>query len=289
MLKKILAVSAMSFSLFVVGCGLTDPEEATAPTITGPANVDTLKANSPVTAAIEITAKDTISSWSGKVTTSAGAAVAATAISATPSITEDGTKTKKVTYTLTSLTAPAGAYLLEISATSKGLTATVKFDLVVGGVAGTPVVTATITAGANKNSTYGSSIDLDGGVAYKMADAATNLAKIDLCYAHTASNGDKLGTPSWAKLSGYDFASNWTNPPTTMKFYKTALTAAQFDAITTKEAIPAFVDASATAESAVTVKGDVFIVKTTEGAVCLLKIDDQVAGEAGTITIKTAK
>jgi len=287
MFKKMLTASVTAFSLFVIGCGTTDPEDATAPTITGPVKIDTLKAGTPVNAIIEITAKDTVT-FSGRITTAAG--VVSTAITATPALTKNDIKEKKVTYTLTSsATTPAGAYYLEISATSAGLTSTVKFDLVVPGAAGTPVTTAEIIAGANKHATAGSSIDLDAGVAYLSAAAATNLASIDLCYAHTASAGDKLGTPTWAKLSGYDFAVNWANPPTTMKFYKTALTAAQFDAITTKEAIPAFVDANATAESAVTVAGDVFIVKTTAGAICLLKIASQVAGETGTITIKTAK
>ncbi len=298
MLKKILAVSVTAFSLFVIGCGTTDPvnKDDVDINLTGMADI----AGNPATPA-EITAPITATIDANAEITAVDVAVtkldgtAATGItvvkSAVPSAKEKITvKSSGGDMTISlkiATTTVNGTYVYTLSAAAGGSTSSKSDTIVLSGMtAASTIVTDTIIAGANKNIPYGSSIDIDGGVAYKMTDAATNLAKIDLCYAHTASGDDKLGTPTWAKLSGYDFAKDWVNPPTTMKFYKTALTAAEFDAITV---IPAFVDASATAESAVAVKDAVFIVKTTEGAVFLLKIMDQVAGEAGTITIKTAK
>jgi hypothetical protein len=186
-----------------------------------------------------------------------------------------------------------GDYVLTLTATAGTVQTSQKSTFTVTGKTdcsipdGTPIVTTTLTAGANKNSEYGSSIDLDGGVVWKMADAATNVAKIDLCYAHASTGADKLGTTAWATASLFDFAKAWTTA-STAKFYLTDLSAAEFDEITISEEIPDFVDASAIASSEA-LPDDVFIVKTTEGAIVLVKITAQTPGEAGTITIKSAK
>jgi hypothetical protein len=189
-----------------------------------------------------------------------------------------------------------GTYTLELTAVAGTASTTKSATFTVSGVKncndttpqGTPVVTATISAGSNSNSDLGSSIDLDAGVAYKMSAAASHVAELDLCYSSTGAGVDKLGSPNWAKLSNFDYAKNWTAPPAT-KFYKTDLTKAQFDAITTKEQIPAFVDASATAESYPAALNDVFTVKTTAGATVLVLINAKTDGAAGSITIKTSK
>ncbi|MDO5577255.1 MAG: hypothetical protein Q4F84_09255 [Fibrobacter sp.] len=209
-----------------------------------------------------------------------------------------GTKSfefKNSNFTITvAPNAQSGTYKIEVWVTteSEAEGSLRKTITVTGGSdkpTGTPVTISTITAGANKNSQYGSSIDLDAGVAYKMADAASRVADIDLCYAFAGTtNDEKIGSPYWAKASEFDFAKNWTNPLAT-KFYKLSMTAAEFDAITTKEQMPAFTEASATEASYAVTSGDVFIVKTSQGATALIRIADKVAGAAGTITIKSAK
>ena len=189
-----------------------------------------------------------------------------------------------------------GTYTLEMTATAGSAVSTQKDNFTVTGgqvcngpSTGTPVDTATVIAGANSNATHGSSIDLDGGVAWKSGDAANNVSKIDLCYAYSGVNNvEKIGTPAWAKISDFAFARNWTNPPAT-KFYKVNMTAAEFNAITTKEDMPAFNESSATATSYNCATGDVFIVKTTENAIALIRIAEQVSGASGTITIKRIK
>ena len=187
-----------------------------------------------------------------------------------------------------------GQYVFTLTATAGSVTSIKKDTFTVsGGVncdepQGTAVVTKTIAAGSNGNSTLGSSIDLDLGVAYKMSDAASKVAQLDICYSTTGTGVDKIGSPYWAKASEFDYAVNWASPVDT-KFYKTTLTKAQFNEITTQEEIPAFVTASATASSYEAAAGDVFIVKTTENAIVLVLVDEKVAGKTGSITIKTAK
>jgi hypothetical protein len=293
MLKKFLAVSAVALSFFIIGCGVTDPEEATAPTITGPAKVDTLKANSPVTAAIVITAKDTISAYTGKVTTAAGGAVAVTSISVVPQVTENAVKSKKITYTLTSLTAAAGAYVLEISATSKGLTSTVKFDLVVAGAAGTPVTpSSVITLGAHDNATLGSSLDLDNGTVMLAAAARAAGTAADIIYTYSSKTpaGPVLMSPAYAKASsGITAFETWANPFDT-KFHK--VTGVTYESITTDVALKALYNeasATATAGRLNIAAGDLVVVLTSEGKYALVNIITVSADATGTASIKYAK
>jgi len=153
---------------------------------------------------------------------------------------------------------------------------------------GTAITTKTLEAGANQNSSLGSSIDLDGGTVWKMADAASHVSEIDICYSHTATSGDKVGSASWAKASNYDYAKNWSSPPDA-KMHKVSISSSTFDGITTAEEIQDLW-VSADGESSLTVtQGNIFIVKTTEGAYALVEVSEQVAGETGSITIKVAK
>lgn len=186
-----------------------------------------------------------------------------------------------------------GDYVFTITATAGSATATKTNDFSVTDAmdcTGTAVTTTTINAGANKNTTYGSSIDLDAGVAMMSSEAANNVADIDLCYAYSGANDvEKLGNAEWAKASGYNFASSWSNPPS-VKFYTVTMTEAEFDAVATKEAIEAMWDAAdATEISYEADEGDVFIVETTDDAIALIRISDQTDGDAGSITIKLAK
>lgn len=152
---------------------------------------------------------------------------------------------------------------------------------------GTPVETMTLEAGANKNSSLGSSIDLDGGDVWKMADAANHVSEIDICYSHTASNGDKVGSPTWAKASNYDYAKNWDNPPET-EMHAVSISSTTFDGIATVEEIEDLWESSSAAVSLTVEEDDIFIVKTTEGEYALVRITEQTAGETGSITIKVA-
>ncbi len=145
----------------------------------------------------------------------------------------------------------------------------------------------TLTAGSNGNANHGSSIDLDAGMAYKMADAASKVSDLDICYAYSGvASQDKLFSPDG--VSDFDFANGWSNPSNT-KFAKLSISKAEFDAIQTKAEInELWSGVTANSDSKEAKQGDVFIVETTEGAKALLYINAQTSGKTGTIEVKVA-
>jgi hypothetical protein len=289
MLKKILTASVTAFSLFVIGCGTTDPESASAPTITGPTTTTTLDAGSPKTVVIEITADDTVT-YTGVIKNSAGTAVGASVIVAAAVLNTDKVKEKKITYTLTaSATAPAGAYTLVISATSAGLTSTVDFDLVVAGVVSN-VTTATVSLGAH-NATAGSSVDLDNGTVMTSVDAKVANSSVDILYTYSdALNKPVIMNPVYAKeTSGITAFEAWVSPNDT-KFGKVTTAGVTFESIVTSAQIEALFATVSTTEKRVPVAvGDLLVVKTDAAKYVLVRIETVSADATGTASIKYAK
>jgi hypothetical protein len=184
-----------------------------------------------------------------------------------------------------------GDYVFSITATAGSANETKTNTFSVSGgrdCSGTAITTKTLEAGANQNSTLGSSIDLDGGEVWKMSAAASHVSEIDICYSHTASNGDKVGSPYWAQESDYDYALAWDNPPQT-EMHEVSISSATFDGITTAEEIEDLWEASSGTISLTVVQGDIFIVKTTENAYALVRVTEQTPGATGSITIKVAR
>lgn len=295
------SIAALGLGFSMLGCDLLptavdDSVKISIDAIQTIGSVGTLDVKGSVEGSVEITSVEP------KVYDATGADVTGTIVKVSRSVLPTG---KKKIDLKTDLglkleilsTTCNGSYTLKIVAKAGTAESTQPAAFTVAGVKdcsvinpqGTPVVTATLEAGSNSNATLGSSIDLDAGVVYLSAAAASHVAELDLCYSFAGTtNIDKLGTPSWAKASDFNYAKNWTNPPAT-KFYKTALTKAQFDAIDTKEKIPAFVAASATEISYEAKLNDVFIVQTTSNATVLVLINAKTDGAAGSITIKTSK
>src|SRR5690554_499978 len=287
-------VCAFALGIGFTGCGLLDPDESSAPevTLSVPPILDA-GTTTPING--EVKASEEISSVIFTVVTAQNESVSESQIQV-EGPTVKGVKSFKfkdsnLKIKISSNT-PSGDYKIKVTVKADVendtyFPFTVESDSTVP--EGTPVQTATITAGANSNPDHGSSIDLDQGVAWLSADARNNISKIDLCYAYSGVNKvEKIGTPAWAKASAFDFAKNWTNPPQT-KFYKITMTAAEFDAVTTKEEIPEFSESKATEVSSNVANGDVFIVKTTESAIALICITEKVPGSTGSIKIKLAK
>lgn len=189
-----------------------------------------------------------------------------------------------------------GGYILTLEATAGSVSSSKEDTFTVSGAKDcsqpdeTPLTESEISAGANKNTEYGSSIDIDAGKSMLASEAAGKVAVIDLCYAYSGvASVEKLGTAKWALDGGFDFAASWSAPPN-IKFYKESMTAAEFAAIDTKEALEARWDATKATENNYTAtEGDVFLVETTEGALAILRISSQVEGNAGSITMKVAK
>ena len=187
-------------------------------------------------------------------------------------------------------TITTGTYRLTISAAAGTATGSDYEDFTVTNQGGTPVTIATVIAGANQNTTLGSSIDLDEPKVMLKAEADANVSKIDVCYAYSGTESvEKLFSPHHAKASGYTFAADWATPNQT-KFYKTTLTPAQYDAITTKEQLALqWTEPGSPATSIACALNEVFIAQTEQNAIALLLITAQTTGDAGTIDIKIAK
>ena len=182
-----------------------------------------------------------------------------------------------------------GTYTLSIKvvAGTAEATQTATFTIVGGSsCTGTDVTVTTLAAIGSNNASAGSSIDLDAGAVYTSSQAATHVADLDICYSYSGTTSeDKLFTPSHAKASGYSYAANWTNPPTT-QIVKTSLTPAEFAAVATVEEIAAeFATGTAITTSVACAEDDVFVVETTDGAYVMILIDAQTPGATGTITV----
>jgi hypothetical protein len=254
---------------------------------------DTLKLDTIAAVTGSVDVDEAITAYSYSILNSSGAVATGITVNGPNLQNQDGYtfRNQELTIRVGSSVA-AGNYTLNVSVTA-GAVGTSSWPFYVKGTTviipqGTPVTTAVINAGANGNNDYGSSIDLDAGVAYKMADAANHVSEIDLCYAYSGTASvEKIGTALWAQNSGFAFAAAW-GIPTNVKFYPITMTAVEFDAITTKEQIPAF-DATKAVASSTAATGNVFLVQTTSGVIALIKINSQTAGSAGYIQIKMSK
>ena len=294
-MKKVLALVCVGMvAALFTGCGITNP--VSAPTITV-SDIGAINAGAYKDVTGKVTADTAISAITYTIVTSADASVPLTEISVTGPTpngkTLEFTSTSPIRITATN-TAQPGSYKLKISVTA-GASGEGSFPFTISGTVVTrDIDTATLIAGSNQ-AVAGSSIDLDQPAIYTSSTSIANVSKIDLCYAYTPgvsgiSAGDYLFSPDQAEASGYSFTSGWTTTPNSTAFYKTTLTEAQFDAITTKAAVTALWSQPAAATPYIMcAAGDVFIAKTDLNAIVLIHINSQTAGNTGSITLKIAK
>ena len=150
------------------------------------------------------------------------------------------------------------------------------------------IFSATLTVGADENSTYGSSIDLDEPKVMLASAARDASATVDLVYVHSFStNEDVLSAPTWADDSEFSFVSGWSTYNET-KFYK--LTGTDFESITTKEELEALWQETLAIDPSVHVEtDDLVIAKTDQGTTVLIRIISYEPGDTGQIEIKVGK
>lgn len=150
------------------------------------------------------------------------------------------------------------------------------------------VISEKLTVGADENTTYGSSIDLDVPKVMLAAEARNASAGVDLIYVYSFSaDEDVLGTPAWGDESDFSFVSDWATYNDT-KFYKTTETA--FENVTTKAELEDLWQETLAIDPSVPVDtDDVVIAKTDQGTLALIKIVSHTPGETGQIEIKVAK
>jgi hypothetical protein len=158
-----------------------------------------------------------------------------------------------------------------------------------GGSATVLVTTRNLTAGAQANATYGSSIDLDNFQAYTVTVAKTMTEKIDIIFANSTSSGSSLAvySPHAAKngvdgSNGFDFMqTGWTTANTTsMK----TVAVSNINLITTKAQVDSLWNAGADIPSGKlnVSTGTSFLAQSNEGLVVLVKVTGVTTGNDGT-------
>jgi hypothetical protein len=210
-MKKVLAIAVAAVSMMgMIGCGVVDPTNKDDVSIVlGTVNAITAGASSTLTGTV--TTNIEVTSTAAAVTDSAtGTTIATTVINAVP-VSLNGKKDKQdLSVAITTFAAtPAGTYKLSVTieAGTASQTKYVYFKVNNTVVVPNPATkSAALTMGSNQNNA-GGSINLDIPQLYTGAQAASGISTIDLCYANTSS-GDKLGTPSWAKASTFDFTDS---------------------------------------------------------------------------------
>lgn len=141
----------------------------------------------------------------------------------------------------------------------------------------------TVTVGAQDNTTHGSALDVDEFISYKINDANSRVADIDLIYAVSTSGGGTIVTPAIyspdsAKggingSAGFTFLSNFNNPRHT-DIKAIALTEAGFNAITTQQKLDSlWLNANLDADGRIALSvGETFMALSNQGKKVLVRV-----------------
>lgn len=154
--------------------------------------------------------------------------------------------------------------------------------------AANPINTFTaVLMGAQSNTTNGSYLDAHAGQVYMQAQAVNNQALIDMVYYYGASNLATFAAPSDVTVGGgagnLTLCEGWTTKNAT-KFGTSAVTVAQFDAMTNDAAISQVTGLADSKIVQVDVD-DVFAFETSDGKKGLIKVTALTANATGSITI----
>lgn len=294
--KQLMIVGAMAGGLLFTGC-LTDSKSDNSNVKIADLKVTPASAKAGQSVDVEGTVSSdagltavVITVWKGStdVTSGSGFTVSQTALGGTAkawSLKTDGNVKIDVGGA-----AALGDYTVKVVARSGTdsavATTTLKLD-------GTVVTTAEVVLGSNQNAA-GGSVDLDNLTVYTHAQAKPISGKIDLYYAHSATDGDKLFTPLQAKNSGFGMTTNgpatWDVANAT-EFRKLTLSESAFAAITTQEAIDALWATGTVVLGGgdVIAEGSTYIVNTDMAKKVLIRVTAYVAGDTGSITVKGTK
>jgi len=184
----------------------------------------------------------------------------------------------------------SGIYFLTLIVSGKDTTITIRRRfIVVGENCSYTNRRDTLIAGSLQNSIYGASLDLDAPYVYLVAEASNNVPKIDLIYSYSGIHEtDKFFAPVYAvHQSGFTFCANWTGESTIyfIKIYENI-----FDTLETQESIKYYWDSYTPQTDSVTVfTGNVFIVKTDQNALVMMKAMEMAPGNTGWIKLAIKK
>jgi len=187
---------------------------------------------------------------------------------------------------------------ITFSATDKdGNTGNAQATFTVGSSStGNPIISWNATLGGQENNSTGSFCVSSNGTVYKVDEAVSNQAKVDFVYFYGATNQATLASPDNStffgtgsgQISSYG-VHNWSHKNTT-RFYKTSLSASQFDGVTNDELIvQQAASANANFVNQLTV-GTVIAFVTGSNSnnankMGLIKVQSLTTGSSGTITL----
>jgi hypothetical protein len=152
---------------------------------------------------------------------------------------------------------------------------------------GQELSTGTITLGSTRNSQPGS-LDLDEFQTYKHSDAKAISGRIDLYYG-TLNGSDQIMTPAAAKSAGMGATSNgpatWSDARST-PLRRLTLSQTEFDALRTQADLDGLWGRGSDQSTVASSVGVVLLAKANSGVIRVLRINNTVAGETGTVTLK---
>lgn len=189
--------------------------------------------------------------------------------------------------------AVTGSYKIRLTATDNdGLTSSKDLTFKqIDGTGASALTQATVTLGSNNNATAGSSLDADAMASYKISEVTTALqGEVDAYYAYSSTDkADKFFSPSQAKTSGFDGIKNWAVSTSVQLYNLGTLTETAFAAVNSQAAIDALFTGK-TAMVSVNAAADVVVgIKTSKGAMRIIRVNAITPGAAGTVTIKGYK
>jgi hypothetical protein len=183
--------------------------------------------------------------------------------------------------------AAAGELEVTVTATDENAKTTVATAKIKVGSLVNTYTTKVLGAHENSNGSFFASID---GTVYKVADAKTNAAKVDIVYFYGATNKATLASPSDASVEAFTTygVTTWSKRNKTL-VKEVTLTAAEFDALTY-----ATMDKVGTATTTLVnnlAKDKYVAFKSESGQFGVIKITNITEGTTGTIelTIKVQK
>ncbi len=183
-----------------------------------------------------------------------------------------------------------GAYVFSIQVTAGTASSSKSVNF---GIAGgtSDLVSVDVTLGSWNNATYGSSLDADQMVVYKVAEAATNCALIDIWYSNEAIKGrgaNVLYSPKQAGIAGHP-SKDWTTQNET-QMAKVTSAVSDFDAVTTQAQVDDIWTAATSKVQLLRLDpNDILVLQTNAGKNVLIKFVSGDGTDTGKCTIKGKK
>jgi hypothetical protein len=185
-----------------------------------------------------------------------------------------------------------GAYSYELIVADKdGLTASQSIVITVDeSMAGGPIDTYTaILMGGLSNADYGSFLDAETGIVYKIGPAGDNQSVIDVVYYYGSTNNATLCAPNDPTVNGgagnFDVCADWNVAKNATLFGSTSITSSEFDNISNDTEIAALTGISNSKKTDLAV-GNVISIETVGGKKGLIKVTACDNSNAGTITLE---